>query len=195
MAEKKARQITDVETLKALGHPLRMKLFRAVYAARTATASQLAQTVNEAVSLVSYHLRTLAKHGLIEEAEGQGSDGRERWWKPAAQSLTISDEDFIDEPGKAAAHRSVTRLFQDQRAELYARYVDEKAAWGAEWRKAAFDSEYLPRLTAPELASLSKELDAVLRKYDEAGRAAEAAGETEGREQIAVHLYGFPFRP
>ncbi len=195
MAEKKARQITDVETLKALGHPLRMKLFRAVYAARTATASQLAATVDEAVSLVSYHLRKLAEHGLIEEAEPQSGDGRERWWQPAAQSLTISDEDFIDEPGKAAAHRSVTRLFHDQRGELYARYVDEKAAWGAEWRRSAFDSEYLPRLTAPELLALSKELDAVLRKYDGISRAADESGETEGREQIAVHLYGFPFRP
>ncbi|WP_415950905.1 ArsR/SmtB family transcription factor [Streptomyces sp. KLOTTS4A1] len=195
MAEEKTRKIQDVETLKALGHPLRMKLFRAVYTARLATASQLSQTVDEAVSLVSYHLRKLAEHGLIEEAEGQGSDGRERWWKPAAQSLTISDEDFIGDPGKAAAHRSVTRLFHDQRHELYERYVEEKGAWSADWRSAAFDSESLPRLTAPELAELNKELHEVMARYHAISQAADEAGETEGREQIAVHLYGFPFRP
>ena len=35
---------------------------------------------------------------------------------------------------------------------------------------------------------------ALVRKYDEKGRAAEAAGDTEGRENVALHMYGFPFR-
>ena len=48
-----------------------MQLYRALCVARTATASQLADQVDEAVSLVSYHLRKLAEHGLIEEAEPQ----------------------------------------------------------------------------------------------------------------------------
>lgn len=85
MASKKMRRVSDLETLKAFGHPLRMKLYRALYISREATASQLAEQVDEAVSLVSYHLRKLADHGLIEEAEQQGRDGRERWWQPASK--------------------------------------------------------------------------------------------------------------
>ena len=50
------------------------------------------------------------------------------------------------------------------------------------------------RLTAAELAELSEELLALVKKYDEKGRAAEAAGDTEGRENVALHVYGFPFR-
>ena len=84
MTAKEPRRITDVDTLKAFGHPLRMKLYRALYVARTATASQLAEQVDEAVSLVSYHLRKLADHGLIEAAEPQGADGRERWWQTSS---------------------------------------------------------------------------------------------------------------
>ncbi|MER5541918.1 ArsR/SmtB family transcription factor [Streptomyces sp. NPDC001118] len=195
MSEKERdRRITDVGTLKALAHPLRAQLYRALTIARTATASQLAEQVDEAVSLVSYHLRKLAEHGLIEEAEPQSGDGRERWWQPASDGVSIRDEDFRDAPEKAAAHTAASRLFFEQRADLYRRFLDERAHWGAQWNDAAESSEAVLRLTAGELAELNKELLALVRRYDERGRAAETAGDTEGRENVAVHTYGFPFR-
>ncbi|MGY5046070.1 ArsR/SmtB family transcription factor [Streptomyces sp. 900105755] len=188
------RPITDVGTLKALAHPLRMKLYRGLCIADRATASQLADQVDEAVSLVSYHLRKLAEHGLIEAAEPQSADGRERWWQPASDGIAIRDLDFRDAPEKAAAHLAATRLFHDQRTGLYRRYLDERATWSTEWNAAAPDSESLLRLTATELDELRAELLALARKYDELGRTAEANGDTEGREHVALHVYGFPFR-
>ncbi|MEU3502082.1 helix-turn-helix domain-containing protein [Streptomyces hundungensis] len=194
MAPRGNRRITDVATLKAFGHPLRMKLYRALYIARTATASQLADQVDEAVSLVSYHLRKLADHGLIEEAEAQGKDGRERWWRPASDGISYRHEDFSDAPERVAAHASVTRLLVEQRIELYRTFLDQMSAWSAEWTGAAFGSEYAARLTPAEVRELEGELDAVLGKFKERGEAATKAGDTEGRENVAVHLYGFPFR-
>ncbi|MFF7126982.1 helix-turn-helix domain-containing protein [Streptomyces sp. NPDC008240] len=194
MTAKGSRPITDVGTLKAFAHPLRMKLYRALCVADKATASHLADQVDEAVSLVSYHLRKLAEHGLIEEAEPQSGDGRERWWQPSSEGVSIRDGDFRDAPEKAAVHLAATRLFHDQRAEMYRRYLDERATWSAEWNAAAPDSESLLRLTAAELDALRQELIALVRKYDERGRSAEAAGETEGREHVALHVSGFPFR-
>ncbi|MFD8915228.1 ArsR/SmtB family transcription factor [Streptomyces sp. NPDC059575] len=186
--------ITDVGTLKALAHPLRLRLYRALCVADRATASHLADQVDEAVSLVSYHLRKLAEHGLIEESAAQGTDGRERWWQPASDGVSVRDRDFRDAPEKAAAHLAATRLFHDQRADMYRRYLDERATWSAEWNAAAPDSESLLRLTTTELDELRAELTALARKYDEKGRAAVAAGDTEGREHVALHMYGFPFR-
>lgn len=194
MTRKENRRITDVGTLKALAHPLRADLYRLVCIHRVATASQLADDVDEAVSLVSYHLRKLAEHGLIEEAEPQSADGRERWWRPASDGVSIHDEDFRGEPARAAAHLAASRLFHDQRADRYRRYLDERPAWSAEWNTASVDNESWLRLTAGELNQLREELEAIARKYDEKGRAAEAAGDTEGREYVALHLYGFPFR-
>ncbi|MFI9174478.1 ArsR/SmtB family transcription factor [Streptomyces lincolnensis] len=188
------RRIKDVGTLKALAHPLRMKLYRALTLARTATASQLAEQVDEAVSLVSYHLRKLAEHELIEEAEPQSADGRERWWRPASDGVSIHDEDFRDAPEKAAAHTAASRLFFEQRADMYRRFLDERAHWSAAWNTASDSSEWLMRLTSDELSALSKEMYAICRRYEELGRAADAAGESEGRENVAVHTYGFPFR-
>ncbi|MFE5404720.1 helix-turn-helix domain-containing protein [Streptomyces sp. NPDC056580] len=194
MKAKGSRPITDVGTLKALAHPLRMKLYRALCVADKATASHLADQVDEAVSLVSYHLRKLAEHGLIEQAAPQSADGRERWWQPSSEGVSIRDRDFRDAPEKAAAHLAATRLFHDQRTDLYRRYLDERPTWSAEWNAAAADSESLLRLTAPEMRELQDELLALIRRYDERGRSAEAAGDTEGREHVALHVYGFPFR-
>ncbi|MEU7423916.1 helix-turn-helix domain-containing protein [Streptomyces sp. NPDC040750] len=194
MAGRENRRITDVGTLKAFAHPLRAELYRLLCVQDVATASQLAEHVDEAVSLVSYHLRKLAGHGLIEEAEPQTADGRERWWRPASDGVSIQDADFRDDPGKSAAHLAATRLFHDQRADRYRRYLDERATWSAEWNAANLDVESWMRLTPAELTGLKEELRALLQRYDERGRAAEAAGETEGREHVALIQYGFPFR-
>jgi len=188
------RRITDVGTLKAIAHPLRAQLYRLLILAGAATASQLGEQVDEAPSLVSYHLRKLAEHGLIEEAEPRSGDGRERWWQPASDGLSVRDEDFRDAPEKAAAHTAASRLFFDQRIDMYRRYIDERAYWSDEWTSAADNSEWLVRLTPAELGELSKELGDIVRRYQEASRAAVAAGDTEGREHVAVHTYGFPFR-
>ncbi|MEU6880713.1 helix-turn-helix domain-containing protein [Streptomyces sp. NPDC046712] len=188
------RRITDLGTLKAIAHPLRMRLYRALFVARTATASQLADQVDEAVSLVSYHLRKLADHGLIEEAETQSADGRERWWQPSSYGFSIRDEDVRGTPELVAASDALGRTINEQRAELHRRFLDERLTWSDEWRSASLSSEWLPRLTAAELAALGQELEAVVQKYDQRARAAEEAGDTEGRENVALHLHGFPYR-
>ncbi|GGW67845.1 transcriptional regulator [Streptomyces lucensis JCM 4490] len=194
MASKEQRQITDMGTLKALAHPLRMQLYRLLFVAGAATASQLAEQVDEAVSLVSYHLRKLAEHGLVEEAEPRSADARERWWQPASEGVAIRDEDFRDAPEKVAAHLAASRMFLEQRNEMYRRYLDERAHWGPEWNEAAYDSESLLRLTAGELAALKKDMQDLLNRYDEQRRAREAAGDTTAREHVALHTYAFPFR-
>ncbi|MER7501377.1 helix-turn-helix domain-containing protein [Nonomuraea pusilla] len=193
MANKEPRRIQDLGTLKALGHPLRMQLFRALQVVGTATASQLADQVGEAVSLVSYHLRKLAAHGLIEEAEG-GGDARERWWRMAVEGVTVKDRDFRDAPEGVVAHSALSRLQVRQQSEMYEDYLDSRAAWEPAWRDAAFSSEHLLSLTPEELRLLGQELDALAARWSALARAAEEAGRTEGRENVAVHLYGFPFR-
>ena len=194
MPSRESRPITDLGTLKALAHPLRMQLYRGLCVARTATASQLAEQVDEAVSLVSYHLRKLAEHGLVEQAEAQSADGRERWWQPASDGVSIRDENFRDAPERAAAHLAATRLFHEQRTDMYRRYLDERPTWGPEWNSAAPNNETLLRLTPADLSELAEELLALAKKYEARGRAADAAGDIDGRENVALHVQGFPFR-
>ncbi|WP_336210171.1 ArsR/SmtB family transcription factor [Nonomuraea sp. LPB2021202275-12-8] len=195
MAIEEHRRITDLDTLKALAHPLRLKLYRALFHAGAATASQLADQVDEAVSLVSYHLRKLAAHGVISEAEPRSADGRERWWEVDRSGYSVRDQDFRDAPERAAAFASFTRVAFHEHNELYERFLDEQSTWEQEWRTAAFNSQYLPRLTAEELRRLQGELGELLKRWDAYSTAAAQAGDTEGRENIVLHLYGFPTRP
>jgi DNA-binding transcriptional ArsR family regulator len=190
------QRITDLDALKVFTHPLRIRLYRALHSGREATASHLADQVDEAVSLVSYHLRKLAAHGFIEEAPGHGDDGRERWWKvPSERGFSFRSADFEDRPEGAAVLSQVTRQLMATRAERYEQYLSEQASWPHEWTNAAFTSEYAPRLTAAELQRMAEEIAELMGRWIDHGIAAERAGETAGREHVAVHLYGFPFRP
>ncbi|MEV0255421.1 helix-turn-helix domain-containing protein [Streptomyces sp. NPDC050732] len=195
MGRQQKRRVTDVGTLKAFGHPLRLKLYGALKVAGAATASQLADDVDEAVSLVSYHLRKLAEHGLIEEApQAQRGDGRERWWTPAQETLSFSSGDFEDTPEKAAALAATTRALHEQHTRLFGAWLDHRAAWSPEWRSAADSSDFLGRYTPAELTALTEELHAVIRAHEQRARAAEEAGDTDGRENVLLDLKAFPFR-
>ncbi|GFH34520.1 ArsR/SmtB family transcription factor [Streptomyces pacificus] len=195
-SKREPEQITDLSRLRALMDPLRMQLYRLLYAAETATASQLARQVGETPSLVSYHLRKLAEHGFVSEASGRGADGRERWWQVASEDgWGFRASDFADTPEGAAAAGAVARGMFDTRVAQYRTYLDQKPAWGRAWTDASFSAEWLLRLTPAELAEMSEEFAAIARRWRERGKAAEAAGGAEDREQVSVHLYGFPFRP
>ncbi|WP_151773987.1 ArsR/SmtB family transcription factor [Streptomyces abyssomicinicus] len=189
-------RITDLSRLKAFTNPLRLRLYRALYATGAATASQLAEQVDQAPSLVSYHLRKLAEHGFVTEASGRGTDGRERWWQVASEEgWGFRDSDFADTPEGAAAVGSVIQGIVETRAAAYRAFLEQRAAWGKEWVDASVSSEWMLTLTPGELAEMNEELQALGRRWRERGKAARAAGETDGREHVAVHLYGFPFRP
>jgi DNA-binding transcriptional ArsR family regulator len=188
-------RITDLEALKVFTHPLRIRLYRTLFTSREATASHLADQVDEAVSLVSYHLRKLAAHGFIVEAPGHDGDGRERWWKLSSDhGFNFRNSDFHDRPEGVAVLGQVTRQLLATRAERYEQYLNEVATWPNEWTSAAFSNEFMPRLTAAELQQMADEIGALMRRWSDRGMAAEEAGDTEGREHVSVQMYGFPQR-
>ncbi|MBB6433690.1 winged helix-turn-helix domain-containing protein [Streptomyces candidus] len=194
------RCVADLHALRVFSHPLRIDLYHALLAGGAATASHLADQVGEAVSLVSYHLRKMAAHGVIVEAPGESSDARERWWR-VARGFTFRDFGFGAEPQGAAEPQGVAAVGGAPRPLLRfgqgcgAACSGHGANWGEKWSDTPFDWECLPRLTATELQQLSEELRGLIISYRERARAAEAAGDTEGREQVFVRMCGFPFRP
>ena len=90
-----------------------------------ATATECAGLVGLSPSATSYHLRAMAKVGLIREAPSRG-DGRERVWRSHLQGLNI---EAGPEGGAAerAADRELSMMFleiEDARA---------RAARAQEW--------------------------------------------------------------
>jgi DNA-binding transcriptional ArsR family regulator len=161
------REITDSKVLAALAHPLRVALLYQLNALGPRTASQCAQALGETPANCSYHLRQLAKVGLVaREAAG---DGRERPWRSVYTGLELSppvdDSDPEVMTAARAARASLASVEIQEHARLARQYLRVEQRADRAWREAAAAASYSLRLTPEELTALVKALDALIRPY------------------------------
>src|ERR1700750_2999656 len=69
------RQVNDPGTMRALAHPLRWALLEELTHAGPLTATQASELLGETPANCAFHLRTLAKYGLVEEAAARAGPG------------------------------------------------------------------------------------------------------------------------
>ncbi len=117
------------------------------------TATQAARLTGESSGTCSFHLRQLAKYGLVEEADG--GTGRERPWR--ATALYTSLEDDAGDPAAAAAGALVRSVLADRYFERVNRWLDRRGEESAQWRDAALFGDRFIYLTAGELTELGAE--------------------------------------
>lgn len=87
--DKKPSNLATNDTLKALSHPTRREILRVLARKDHARATDIAEELGLQANAVSFHLRTLGKAGLIEEAPELARDGRDRVWKTSNQGVMI----------------------------------------------------------------------------------------------------------
>jgi len=126
------------------------------------TASECAEAVGSTASNCSYHLRSLARHSLVESQPS--TDGRERPWRSAATGFEFRTLDDAD-PAAAAVERLITEAQIDDGARLQKKALALQQQIPAEWRDAASGNSYALRMTAAELSALGDTLDALIRPY------------------------------
>ena len=68
--ERSVTRLTDPRALRAYAHPVRMRLMGLLRTEGPLTATRAADLLGESSGTCSFHLRQLAKYGLVEEAEG-----------------------------------------------------------------------------------------------------------------------------
>ena len=155
------RTLTDAKEIRALAHPVRVAMLDLLRREGTLTATEAADLLDESPANCSFHLRTLAKYGYVEEAPG--GTGRQRPWRRADLGLSYALEQPSPEVGAAA--RELDQHFRDQRQ----REVDVwEATWQSypqEWRDAAFNFNGLTYLTAAEMAELNEQMIALIDRY------------------------------
>jgi DNA-binding transcriptional ArsR family regulator len=160
-------EITDSEVLAALAHPLRVALLYQLNALGSRTASQCAHALGETPANCSYHLRQLAKAGLVVREEA--ANGRERPWRSAYTGLDlhppIDDADPEVMTAARATRASLANLEIAEHARLARQYLRLESRAPRAWREVAGVSSYSLRLTPEELAALHDALDAVIRPY------------------------------
>jgi DNA-binding transcriptional ArsR family regulator len=84
-----ALDVVDPTRLRALAHPVRLRLLRLLREHQPATGAELAGLTGESTASVSYHLATLAKHGFVERDPGPGQTRKHKPWRTTYQSLRI----------------------------------------------------------------------------------------------------------
>ena len=169
--------------LRALAHPVRLRMLGLLRAEGPATATSLATRLGLNTGATSYHLRHLAQHGFIVDDAERGN-ARDRWWRAAHQSTTTGPEAPGDDEGAEvldAYLQSVAVVMTEQ----LQRAMEERALLPEAWRNASEFSDYVLRLTP---AKAKRMRDAI----HEAIQATEEDPESGESEQLVVQFTAFP---
>lgn len=167
--------VHDPGVLRAIAHPLRNRILTELTATGPMRAADIARELGIPANQASFHLRQLARYGLVEEDREAARDRRDRVWRPTSETGLHLDLPLIEEqPGGQAASTVFRR---------------NAAAWGRVIIDHAFEGERVPgtkrwvgekalRLTKEEVNELSEELDAVARRWTERTRGQEGERRT-----------------
>jgi DNA-binding transcriptional ArsR family regulator len=186
--EEQPRLIKDAAVMRALSHPARISIVEHLGQVDAATATECAEVVGLSPSATSYHLRALAKVGLVEDAPGRG-DGRERVWRTAVRGYTVQVDPDAD-PEEREAERELIDTFLTWEETRVRQYV-ARADRDPDWFRAAFFSEATLTLTVEELKRLGDDLQELIRPYRRRSR----PDPPPGARRVAVQFRGFPTDP
>ena len=159
----------DTETLKAFAHPLRIKIHDRLSSYGSATATQLAEVLHESTGQTSYHLRILAKYGLVEDDPEVEATGRERWWR-AVRNIRMTP-DVLTDPAVRAASELVLSQVAQGRAETLQDWFQHASKMTGPWLENNITHRATTHLTPEEAGELIEKvtelIDGFLKRHDE----------------------------
>ncbi|NYE36536.1 DNA-binding transcriptional ArsR family regulator [Nocardioides cavernae] len=150
----------DIAGLRALSHPVRLRMLGLLRTEGPATATTLAARLDLNTGATSYHLRQLAQHGFIVEDTDRGN-ARDRWWR-AAHSETRTDArgQGIDGEHMEAYLATVAQLYADRLRAA----VAEMSFLPEEWADVGSLSDWELRLTPAQAEALVQRLEAIIEE-------------------------------
>lgn len=149
--------------MRALAHPLRWELLEALEHAGTLTATQAGDVLGETPANCAFHLRTLAKYGLVEEAGG--GRGRERPWRRAITGLDLTTAH--SDPKTAAAAEVLTDFVMNETLNRARSALMARPTLPDDLQNELGSSQNLRYVTPAEAKQLQADLMAVLDRFRE----------------------------
>ncbi|GAA1654633.1 ArsR/SmtB family transcription factor [Actinoplanes couchii] len=184
------RKIGDPTALRALTHPLRIKLHALVGREGTVTAAEAARQLGVSQALASHHLRQLAKYGFVEPADA--GDNRERPWRVTATSYQWDPGDS----GEAWEQVDLLERFMVERAAAQlADWQQRRAEGGSPWAQHTGISQNLVYLTPDEMADLARAWDELITPLVRRRPLGDAAARPAGALPVDVTLIAVPVEP
>ncbi|RLP93252.1 helix-turn-helix transcriptional regulator [Micromonospora sp. CV4] len=186
--EPRRMTISDPQVMRALAHPARIAIMEYLSSRDDGgTATECAEIAGLSPSATSYHLRALAKFGLIEQAPSRG-DARERVWRTFSSNWMADAGRDAGPDGRAAEQALVeAHAARDmERARDWSRRAGEEPA---EWYDVALFSDTLLLLTPEEMAGVNEAVLAVLEPYRQRNRRTDPPA---GARAVSVQYHVVP---
>ena len=155
-------RVLDTGALRALAHPLRVRIYDILSQYGPQTASSLAEKLGESSGSTSYHLRALAKHHLIRECTDRGTV-RERWWERPIGGISFAKADAMKTPaGRAATQIVMNEFFRNRHEQLMDFINDGLSGTGETWQSGTLISTATARLTPAQSKELATSIMALI---------------------------------
>jgi DNA-binding transcriptional ArsR family regulator len=177
----------DMTSLKALAHPLRVRILDTLATYGSFTASGLAERLGESSGATSYHLRQLEKHGFVRDDPKRGT-ARERWWERTPAGISVAATDFEPRSAGRAANDLVVREWQANRDALLGDFIAHGDELEERWYAASTLDTTNMRLTSEQLEALVAEVETITERYANQYRRQEGPG----TRPVQVQLNAFP---
>jgi DNA-binding transcriptional ArsR family regulator len=172
--------LTDPRMMRALAHPARMAIYWHLGLDGPATATECAAVAGLSPSACSYHLRTLARYGFVEEDHSHSGDGRERPWRSKVTSFSVSTG--TGTPAQRDAARLLTASAHATAEELRESFHDRETEYPVEWRAALGTNYDVLHATPEELEALKVRIVELFGEY----RRLSADERPPGARRVAV---------
>jgi len=120
-------RISDIDQVKALSHPLRMRIIETLAASDPMTTKQVADALGEKPTRLYHHVGLLQKAGLIRLTHTQQNRGTtEKYYEPIAKQFRADADLFADESpeNQKSAYRPMIRTIFDNTSSEMLRLVE-----------------------------------------------------------------------
>jgi DNA-binding MarR family transcriptional regulator len=179
-------EIVDPAAMRALAHPLKWTLMDALLVEGQATSTRCAELVGESQANCSFHLRQLARYGLVEEAPTTSK--KERPWR-----LTTTDQSWSaiqPDERRTRAVAELERVFVEHEMTKLMRWERTAATYPETWRAAALRSAAQTWLTDAELADLGRQITELMLTYKD--RLTDPTKRPPGSRPVRLLAVGYP---
>jgi DNA-binding transcriptional ArsR family regulator len=179
------RQVDDPRLLRAVAHPVRNRILAELSATGPLRAADIATQIDVPANQASFHLRQLAKYGLVEEAPELARDGRDRVWRMVNErGLAVNLDELEDTPGGKAA---VSVYRRGVAAQIHA-LVDSAIGRRQEKGVHVMVSDHALRLTEDEAKEFSRDLTDLAEEWR-----SRSTGGGEGRRTYRLTMMVQPY--
>lgn len=165
MSQPPRRKEMDAAALKALAHPLRVQILRVLQLRDQVSVTGLAEELGESTGATSYHLRQLARHGLVEQCPPPAAGGRRQWWRMAVDELHMKGFEVLGDAETREAAGFLMREYAADRHRRFDHWYATATQWPAQWQRAASDMDGRLELSPEQARALADEVKAVVERY------------------------------